>query len=90
MTNTIENTINKFPVREVFTAHDFPETAKNPKGISKILNDLVAEGVLRKLSKGRFYKPQIGKSGELPLDTYQTVTDLLEKGGKVIGYLTGY
>jgi hypothetical protein len=46
--------------------------------------------ICARLSKGRFYKPQIGKFGELPPDTYQTVKDLLEKDGKQIGYITGY
>ncbi|MDR1678640.1 MAG: DUF6088 family protein [Prevotellaceae bacterium] len=90
MLDTIKNTISKFPPNEVFTVSDFPETAKNPKGVSKILNDLVAEGILRKLSKGRFYKPETGKFGELPPDTYQTVKDLLAQDGKLIGYITGY
>jgi hypothetical protein len=90
MTDTIKNKIDKFPLGYVFTANSFSITVDNPKGVSKALNDLVAEGVLRKLSKGRFYKPQIGKFGELPIDTYQTVKDLLEKDGKMIGYLTGY
>jgi hypothetical protein len=90
MTDTIKNTINKMSAGMVFTADDFPVTAENPKGVSKILNDFVAQGYLRKLSKGRFYKPQIGKFGELPPDTYQTVKDLLEKDGKLIGYIIGY
>ncbi|GHV40809.1 hypothetical protein FACS1894179_07960 [Bacteroidia bacterium] len=90
MLDTIKDTIDKFPLGFVFTASNFSITVNNPKGVSKALNDLVAEGVLRKLSKGRFYKPQIGRFGELPLDTYQTVKDLLEKDGKIIGYLTGY
>jgi hypothetical protein len=90
MIDIIKNTIDKFPLGYIFTTTDFDIAVKNPKGINKILNDLVAEGVLRKLSKGRFYKPQIDRFDELPLDTYQTVKDLLEKDGKVIGYLTGY
>ncbi|GHS93743.1 hypothetical protein FACS1894207_0700 [Bacteroidia bacterium] len=90
MLDTIKNTIDKFPFGFVFTASSFSITVDNPKGVSKALNDLVEVGVLRKLSKGRFYKPQIGKFGELPIDTYQTVKDLLEKDGKMIGYLTGY
>ncbi|MDR0505461.1 MAG: DUF6088 family protein, partial [Dysgonamonadaceae bacterium] len=90
MFDTIKNTIDKFPVGFVFSANSFPATVDNPKGVSKALNDLVAEGVLRKLSKGRFYKPQIGKFGEVPLDTYQTVKDLLVKDDKMIGYITGY
>jgi hypothetical protein len=90
MLDIIKDTIDKFPLGFVFTASNFPVTVDNPKGVSKALNDLVTEGVLHKLSKGRFYKPQIGKFGELSLDTYQTVKDLLEKDGKMIGYLTGY
>jgi hypothetical protein len=90
MPDKIKNTISKFSPNEIFTVSDFPETVKNPKGVSKILNDLVAEGVLRKLSKGRFYKPETGEFGELPPDTYQIVKDLLVKNGKIIGYITGY
>jgi hypothetical protein len=90
MIDIIRDTIDKYPFGYIFTTNDFHLSVKNPKGVNKILNDLVAEGILRKLSKGRFYKPQIGKFGERPLDTYQTVRDLLEKDGKIIGYLTGY
>ncbi|MDR2929159.1 MAG: DUF6088 family protein [Cytophagaceae bacterium] len=90
MPDKIKNTIDKFSPNEVFTVSDFPKTAKSPKGVSKILNDLVAEGILRKLSKGRFYKPETGKFGELSPDTYQTVKDLLVQDGKLIGYITGY
>jgi predicted transcriptional regulator of viral defense system len=90
MIDIIRDTIDKYPLGYIFTTNDFTLSEKNPKGVNKILNDLVAEGVLRKLSKGRFYRPQIDKSGELPLDIYQTVKDLLEKDGKIIGYLTGY
>jgi predicted transcriptional regulator of viral defense system len=90
MIEKIKYTIDKFPFGFVFTADDFPVTVENPKGVSKALNKFVKEGYLRKLSKGRFYKPQIGKYRELPPDTYQSVKDLLEKEGKTIGYINGY
>ncbi|KAA6318511.1 hypothetical protein EZS27_031489 [termite gut metagenome] len=90
MTDTIKNTINKFPLGFIFTTSDFPAAAENPKQVNKILNTFVAEGFLRRLSKGRFYKPQMSKFEELPPNTYQTVKDLIEKEGKIIGYLTGY
>ena len=67
MTDTIKNIIDKFELGYVFTVSDFPMTVENPKAVSKILNHFVATGYLRKLSKGRFYKPQISKFGELPL-----------------------
>lgn len=90
MTDLIKNTIDKFSVGFVFTIADFPVSKEKPKAVSKILNNLVAEGFLRRLSKGRFYKPQISKFGELPPETFQVVKDLIEKDGEIIGYLTGY
>jgi hypothetical protein len=90
ITDIVKNTIDKFQIGFVFTAVDFQISETHPNKVGKILNDFVAKGYLRKLSKGRFYKPQISKFGELPPDTYQTVKDLIEKEGKIIGYLTGY
>ena len=90
MTDTIKNTINGFADGFVFTAEDFPMPPDKQNTVTKVLNSLVLTGKIRRLCKGRFYKPQISKFGELPPDTYQTVKDLLEKNGKIIGYLTGY
>ncbi|MDR2556682.1 MAG: DUF6088 family protein, partial [Bacteroidales bacterium] len=90
MTNTIKNTISKFDYGFVFTAEDFPIPLDKQNTVTKVLNNMVTVGQIRRLCKGRFYKPQISKFGELPPDTYQTVKDLLEKKGKIIGYLTGY
>lgn len=90
MTNLLKNKIEQLPAGYVFSANEFEETAKQPTTVSKILNELVAESYLRKLSKGRFYKPKIGKFGELPPDDYEVVKDLLIRRGKLIGYITGY
>jgi len=90
MTDNIKNIIDKFELGYVFTVSDFPMTVENPKTVSKILNHFVATGYLRKLSKGRFYKPQMSRFGELPPDTYQIVKDLIQKDNKLIGYITGY
>ena len=90
MTDKIKNIIAKFPLGFVFTTSNFSAAIESPKQVNKILNNRVKEGIIRKLSKVRFYKPQISKFGELPLDTYQVVKDLIEKDGKLIGYLTGY
>ena len=90
MTDTIKNIIDKYELGYVFTVTDFPMAVENPKTVSKTLNHFVATGYLRKLSKGRFYKPQMSRFGELPPDTYQIVKDLIHKDGKLIGYITGY
>ena len=90
MIDEIRHTIDAFQAGDVFTSSDLTVRAGSPQGVNKILNDFVAEGYLRKLSKGRFYKPKVTEFGELPPDTYQIVKDLLVKGGKQIGYMTGY
>jgi predicted transcriptional regulator of viral defense system len=90
MTDTIKNTISKFAEGFVFTAEDFPIPPDKQNTVTKVLSNMVTVGQIRRLCKGRFYKPQKSKFGELPPDTYQTVKDLLEKNGKIIGYLTGY
>ncbi|MDR1371112.1 MAG: DUF6088 family protein [Dysgonamonadaceae bacterium] len=90
MTATIKNTINGFVDGFVFTAEDFPIPPDKQNTVTKVLNNMVAAGQIRRLCKGRFYKSQMSKFGELPPDTFQTVKDLLEKNGKMIGYLTGY
>ena len=90
MADIIKNKIDKFEAGYVFTVDDFSATVNVAKNISKALNHFVATGYLCKLSKGRFYKPKIGKFGELPPDTYQIVKDLIQNDGKLIGYITGY
>ena len=90
MIDNVEYIIDKFEAGYIFTADDFSTTVGEAKNVSKILNHFVATGYLRKLSKGKFYKPKISKFGELPPDTYQVVKDLIQKDGKLIGYITGY
>jgi len=74
----------------VFTYTDLIPTVENTAAVIKSLNRMVKSGKIRKLSKGRYYKPKYSEFGELKPETYQVVKDLLEKDGKIIGYLTGY
>ncbi|GHS84907.1 hypothetical protein FACS1894201_03950 [Bacteroidia bacterium] len=90
MTDPIKNNIEKLEVGYVFTSDEVSGELTSPSYISKKLNSFVANGYIRKLSKGRFYKPEISEFGELPLADYEVVKDLLVKNGKPIGYITGY
>ena len=51
---------------------------------------MALSGKIGKLAKGKFYKPESTVFGTLLPDQSQIVKDLLEKDGKLIGYLTGY
>ena len=90
MTDIINNTINKLTCGYVFTARDFNIDVSKQKTVNKILDNLVKEGKIRRLSKGRFYKTKTTEFGELLPDSYQIVKDLLTVNGKHAGYITGY
>ena len=90
MTDTIRNTINAFSCGFVFTPRDFPIDQRKQASVNRILNNMVAAGQIRRLCKGRFYKPLITESGELQPDILEIIKDLIEKDGKQIGYITGY
>jgi len=86
----ILNKINKFQDGYVFTYTDFDISVNKKDAVIKSLNRMVKSGKLRKLSKGKYYKPKKTEFGELNPNIYQVVKDLIEKDGKMIGYLTGY
>jgi len=82
--------ISNFKAGYVFTYNELGFEPEKTNAVIIALNRLVKEDKLRKLSKGRYYKPQITEFGELKPDTYQVVKDLLYKDKKVVGYLTGF
>ena len=82
--------INKLSKGYVFTVDDFDTGVNNREATIKALNRLVADGIISKLSKGKFYKPEKTPFGNLEPDEYQVSKDLLTKNGRVIGYLTGF
>ncbi|MDA3865485.1 MAG: DUF6088 family protein [Salinivirgaceae bacterium] len=86
----IRNTINRFSLGYVFTYRDFNPEVNDREAIIKALNRMVAKGEIAKLSKGKYYKPKETIFGLVPPDQYQVVKDLLGKGDRIIGYLTGY
>ncbi|MCP4551107.1 MAG: hypothetical protein GY834_03475 [Bacteroidetes bacterium] len=84
------NIIDKFKEGYVFTYDELGFEPEKTNAVIIALNRMVKSGKLKKISKGRYYKPQMTEFGELKPDTYQIVKDLLQKDKKVIGYLTGF
>ncbi len=82
--------IGRLPKGYVFTYKDFVNKVNKKEAVIKSLNRMAATGKIKKIAKGKFYKPEKTVFGELQPDQYQFVKDLLEKEGKPIGYLTGY
>ncbi len=73
----------------VISASDFQVPRKYYATLVKALNQFEYAGILKRLSKGRYYKPRTSVFGELPPSEKEIVKDFLEKDGKTIGYITG-
>ena len=86
---TIEQTVNAFRSDYVFTYRDLGLPPEFSANVIRKLNRMADSGVIQRLSKGRFYKPKQTMFGSLKPSQQEVVKDLLEKNGKIIGYLTG-
>ena len=89
-TDYIAVTIDRLPKGYVFTYDDFTTEVNKKQAVIKALNRMVVSGKIAKLAKGKYYKPEQTVFGTLRPNEFQVVKDLLEDGGRVIGYLTGY
>jgi chorismate mutase len=86
----VENKINRLPLGFVFTYKMFITDVHRKEAVIKHLNRLASSLKLRKVSKGRFFKPETNKFGWYSPLEYEIVKDLLHKKGKLTGYITGY
>lgn len=73
----------------VVTLADFELPMEQQPALNVTLNRLVADGVLRRLSKGRFYREKVSIFGPLPPSEMEVVKDFLTKNGQTVGYITG-
>lgn len=85
----IEQAVNSFRTDYVFTYRDLGLPPESSANVIRKLNRMADMGVIQRLSKGRFYKPKQTMFGSLKPSQQEVVKDLLEKDGKLIGYLTG-
>jgi len=81
--------IDRFRVGYVFTPSSFCDVVSSPSVVSRILNRMVCEGTIRKLSKGKYDKPKQSAFGVMPPSTDWLVREFLLDGKKAIGYISG-
>ena len=89
ISESVKNKIDRFAEGYVFTYNDFDVAVKSISALKSALYRLVESGKIVRLSKGRFYKPKKGITGNLKPDEYEVVKDLLKENKKIIGYITG-
>lgn len=88
--STIRNLVNRYQLGYVFSSADFYEAVKSPVRVCQILNKMVKNGELIKVSKGKFCRPETSFLGlRLPVDMNQRLKNYLVRDGRPIGYLSG-
>lgn len=85
----IQKVLAKTKEGVILTPADFNVSIEKQPSLIVALNRLVASQQLKRLSKGKYYKPKNSVFGILPPETTEVVKDLLVKDNKVIGYITG-
>ncbi len=81
--------INKIPDGITFGYDDLGVAKKDFVTAAKALERLQRAGVIKKLSKGKFYKPEQSIFGELEPDYDDQLNSYLFEKGKRIAYVTG-
>lgn len=89
-TTKIKLIIDRFPKGYIFTYSDLNTGVNQKEAVIKALNRMVNAGRIEKISKGRYYKPEITPFGQIQPTQEQVVKDLLGANGKPSGYLSGY
>lgn len=88
-TDLIIERINKIGSGKVFTYLDLSLPQEMQSAAAMSLSRMVAENKLKKVGKGKFYKPAYSRLGEMSPLIDEITKDLLYKDGKIIGYVTG-
>ena len=85
----IRNKIDKIPESQPFGYADLGIEATDFFTAAKALERMQRRGVIKKVSKGVFYKPEMTVFGELGPDYNALLNDFLFKNKKRVGYVTG-
>lgn len=85
----IRKILDTTPPGRVLTIADFDVPQERQPALVKALSRLVADGSIQKIAKGRYYKPKQTVFGTLKPPVTEVVKDLLERNGRLVGYMTG-
>jgi hypothetical protein len=86
----IRTLIEKLPEGKTFGYADLSIAKEEYQTAAKALERLQKEGLIKKVSKGVFYKPEQTVFGELQPDYSEQLRPYLFENGKRIAYETGY
>ena len=89
VTARVAVTIQHLPLGEVFGYQDIPEYQRAPTAVVKALSRMVNSNQIKRIERGRFYRPKQGLLGEIKPSDNALLKSLLYKDGCMRGYVTG-
>lgn len=90
ITKKIKDDIRGFKLGSTFRYRDFNIPADKLTTAAKAVERLLKKGVIKKLSKGIFYKPKQTSFGNLTPSNNDVIKSYLFDNNKRIAYITGY
>lgn len=87
--DNVELKIKKIEEGRIFSYSEFSDYKKSPSSVVKIVAKMLADNRIKKLSKGKFYKPKKGFFGERKPSDSELIRSFLYKNGKRSAYVTG-
>ena len=85
----VNQTIDRAPVGRIFGYEVFPQYREAPGAVVRAVNRGVEDRRLKRVAKGRFYKPRKGALGDVPVGDEERLRDALYRNGRRVGYVTG-
>lgn len=89
ISNKVMASIEKKAPGQVFEYQDIAEYKHSPSAVVKAVSRLVNADKIKRIEKGRFYRPKQGVLGELKPCDIELLKTLLYKNGRLRGYITG-
>ena len=86
---TVNRTIDRAPTGRIFGYEVFPKYRESPGAVVRAVNRSVENRRLKRVAKGRFYKPRRGALGDIPVSDGERLRDALYRNGRRAGYVTG-
>ena len=85
----VNQAIDRVMPGQIFGYEEFPQYMETPGAVVRAVNRSVENGRLKRVEKGRFYRPRKGVLGSMPVSDEALLQDLLYRNGRRCGYVTG-
>jgi hypothetical protein len=86
----VRKKVERMPSGKVFDYSTFSTQQDDLESIAQALSRLTRKGIIERLEKGKYYKPENSMFGKLRPSESEIITTLTLKNKELIGYPTGY